>query len=176
MLGANAHASQVVQQAAGLLEADEGCRRARHARHARGQVGVRHAQGAVAREEALAASATVIVGALQSELAHAGHEGLAAAPGVARRLAAGARQEGAGAVAAVGVEALLHSVRRHFQRALAEAGLQRLEVDRVGVAGSYEAGEFGFDGGGELLRAGFFFPCRGTRCPCGASGRRPAAR
>ena len=134
------------------------------------RIGVRHAQGAVAREEALAASGTVIVGSFQSELAHAGHEGLGAAPGVARWLAAGAWQEGAGAVASVGVEALLDGLCRHFQRALAEAGLQRLEVDRVGAAGSYETGEFGFDGGGELLRAGFFSRAGGTAALAGQAG------
>ena len=87
-------------------------------------------------------------------------------------------------VAAVGVEALLHGLRRHFQRALAVADLQRLEVDRVGVAGSYEAGEFGFDGGGELLRAGFFpvpgvplpLRCKRASASCSLISRSPAVR
>ena len=59
-------------------------------------------------------------------------------------------------IAAVGVEAPCHGSRCQFQRPLAQAGLQRLEIDGVRRAGSYEAGEFGFDGEGELLRARFF--------------------
>ena len=157
MLGAHAHAGPVVQQAAGLREADQGGGRAAHARHARGQVGARHAQRPVAQEEAVAAAGAVVVGALQGQPAQDRLDGLGAAPGVACRLPAGARQGGAGVIAAVGVEALFHGPRRQFQRELAEAGLQRLEVDGVRRAGSYEAGELGFDGGGELLRADFFF-------------------
>ena len=99
----------------------------------------------------------MVVGALQGQAAQDRLEGLGATPGVARRLPARARPGRAGVIAAVGVEALFDGPRRQFQRALAQAGLECLEVDRVRRAGSYEAGEFGFDGGGERLCAGFFF-------------------
>ena len=88
-LGAHAHAGQLVEQAAGLREADEGGGRAGQAGHARGQIGARHAQRPVAWEEALAAGGAVGVGALEGQPAQDGLEGLGAPSGVARRLAAG---------------------------------------------------------------------------------------
>jgi len=63
-------------------------------------------------------------------------------------------------IAAVLVEAALDRPGGQFQGALPETGFQRFEIDRVGSPGRYEAGEFGFDGGGELLRAGFFLDGR----------------
>jgi len=59
-------------------------------------------------------------------------------------------------VAAVVVEAPFDGPRCQFQRTLAQPGLQGLEIGRASRAGSYEAGEFGFDGGDELLCAEFF--------------------
>ena len=63
MFGTHAHAGQVVEQAASLGEADQRGGRAGHAGDARGQVAAGHAQGAIAREEAVAAVGAVIVGA-----------------------------------------------------------------------------------------------------------------
>ena len=88
-LGAHAHAGQLVEQAAGLREADEGGGRAGQAGHARGPIGARHAQRPVAWEEALAAGGAVGVGALEGQPAQDGLAGLGAPSGVARRLAAG---------------------------------------------------------------------------------------
>ena len=185
VLGAHAHSGQVVQQSAGLRETDQGGGRAAHAGHARGQVGARHAQRAVAREEALPAGGAVVVGALQGQAAQDRLEGLGAAPGVARRLPARARPGRAGVIAAVGVEAEFDGARRQFQRALPQAGLQGLEVDRVRGAGSYETGELGFDGGGEGLCAGFFLASARVSVPvwrkrasasCSLSSTRAAVR
>ncbi len=165
MLGAHAHAGQLVEQAAGLREADEGGGRAGHAGHARGQIGARHAQRPVAGEAALAAGGAVVVGALEGQPAQDGLDGLGSPSGVARGLAAGTGQGGADVVAAVGVEAPFHGSRCQFQRPLAQAGLQRLEIDGVRRAGSYEAGDFGFDGAGEHLRARFFLAARRVSVP-----------
>ncbi len=79
-------------------------------------------------------------------------------------------------IAEVVVEASFHRPRRQCDGVLSQTGLQGLEVDGVDSPGSYEAGDLGFDGGGELLRAGFFLPRSGGRCRRGASGRRQAAR
>ena len=99
----------------------------------------------------------VVVGALQGQRAQDGLEGLGATAGVVGRLPAGAGLGRAAMIAEVVVEAPFDRPCGQFQRPLAQARLQRLEVDGVGRAGSYEAGDLGFDGGGELLRAGFFF-------------------
>ncbi len=88
VLGAHPHAGQVVEQAAGLGEADQRGGRAGHAGHARGQVGARHAQRPVAREEALAAGGAVVVGALEGQRAQNGLEGLGATASVASGLPA----------------------------------------------------------------------------------------
>ena len=96
------------------------------------------------------------LGAREGESAEDCLEGLGAAAGVARRLPARAGPGRAVPVAAVVVEAPLHRPRRQGEGALAQAGLQGLEVGGIGGPGSCEAGDPGFDGGGELLRAGFF--------------------
>ncbi len=62
----------------------------------------------------------------------------------------------AAVIAAVLVEAAFDGPGGQFQSAGPETGLERLEIDRVGGPGSYEAGELVFDGGDELLCAGFF--------------------
>ena len=58
-------------------------------------------------------------------------------------------------IAAVIVEASLDGVGVQFQRAPAQECLEGIEVYGVGGPGSYEAGDFGIDGGEELLLAGF---------------------
>ena len=76
--------------------------------------------------------------------------------GVTCLLPALARLGAAVSVAVIGVEVPFHAARRPAQDQLAHARLEGLEVGRAGYAGSYEAGEFGFDGGAELPCARFF--------------------
>ena len=71
----------------------------------------------------------------------------------------------AAVIAAVLVQAAFDGPGGQFQSAGPETGLERLEIDRVGGPGSYEAGELVFDGGDELLRAGFFFGDYVVECP-----------
>ena len=79
-------------------------------------------------------------------------------------------------IAAVVVEAPFDGVGGQFQRALAQECLEGLEVDGVGGPGSYEAVDFGIDGGEELLLAGFFLrhPGQGWCRRCGGGLRRSA--
>ena len=177
MLGPHPHASQVVEQSAGLGEADQRGSRTGHARDARGQVGAGHAQGPVAREEAVVAVRAVVVGPLQGKPTQDGFEGLGATAGVVCRLPAGAGLGRAAMIAEVVVEAPFDRPCGQCQRALAQTGLEGLEIDRVGGPGSYEAGDFGFDGGGRTpARKLFFLTAAGRRLGrrVGAGDRRVA--
>ncbi len=99
----------------------------------------------------------VVVSPLQGQRAQDGFEGLGTAAGVVCGLPAGAGLVRAALIAEVVAEAPFDRPCGQLQRPLAQTGLEGLEIDGVGGPGSYEAGDLGFDGGDELLRAGFFF-------------------
>ena len=98
----------------------------------------------------------VVVSPLQGQRAQDGFEGLGTAAGVVCGLPAGAGLVRAALIAEVVAEAPFDRPCGQLQRPLAQTGLEGLEIDGVGGPGSYEAGDLGFDGGDELLRAGFF--------------------
>ena len=89
--GLDAHPNQFPQQVAGRREAEVGGRQPRHPQHAgRRRRGVQ-AQRPVARADACAAGAAVVVGVFECQRRQDGRERRGAAAGVARRLPAGAR-------------------------------------------------------------------------------------
>ena len=156
-LGMHTHGGQFVEQVAGRGKARDRRGRARHARHGRRQAGAGHAERRVAGKPAPTARLAVVVGALQSQRAEGGLEGLRMPSRVARRPPATAGPDAGFAVGVVGVETPLDCPRRELQGLTPHMRLDRLEVELVGRAGRYEAGDLGFERRGELLLAGFFF-------------------
>lgn len=102
----------------------------------------------------------MVIGALESERAEHGLEGLGTAASVAGRPGTvGAGSEGAAVVGEVGVEALLDGAGGELQGAAADSGLDGLEVDAVVRGGADEAVDLGADVGCETLAQRFFFAC-----------------
>ncbi len=73
-----------------------------------------------------------------------------------RRSAAGARLPRPRVIAEVRIQTLLQQPCRLRQRLVAQAGLQRFEIEAVVRARGYEPRELFLERRGELLRAGFF--------------------
>ena len=133
-LGSDGEAGQLAQQGAGAREAGPGRGDAHHAQRRRRQEGVLHAESAITRSEAVVTPLAVVPGALQSQRAQRGGEGLGPAPGQARLGAALAGQMGALLVAVVGVERARDGLAHELQRHPPGFGLERLEVVKSALA------------------------------------------
>ena len=128
LLGVDSEPGQFVQQGAGLLEADSGGRRRRHAGRRGRQRRLVDAQGPVPRTESGSAGLAMVVGPLQGHGAQGRADRLCPPAGVAGRVSAPAGQAGGVLVTVVGVEPLGNETRGHRQDGGAHRGLGRLEV------------------------------------------------
>ena len=91
LFGVDRHAGQIPHPLARFGEADARRRQSHHPRRGGRQRGVLQTQGLVAGIASSAAGGAVVVGAVQDQRPQQRGEGLRAAAGVVRRLAAGAR-------------------------------------------------------------------------------------
>ena len=103
----------------------------------------------VARTASPAAGGAVVVGAFEGQRSQQRGEGLRAAAGVARRLAAGARYRRTRMVGIVRVEVLRHRLRSDAEGLATEGVLDGLEVLRGGSPRSDERIDFSRDRGYE---------------------------
>ena len=128
LLGVDGEPGQFVQQGAGLLEADSGGGRRRHAGRRGRQCRLVDAQGPVTRTESGSAGRAMVVGPLQGHGAQGRTDRLCTPAGVAGRVSAPAGQAGGVLVTVVGVEPLGNETSRQRQDGGAHRGLGRLEV------------------------------------------------